>query len=141
MGKNTPDRSQASTGIRLDKWLWCARLYKTRALAAHAIKTGKVEVKGARVKPAHAVAPGDRLRIRRGPFVHEVTIAAVAGTRRSATGAAALYTESAESIKACERIAARLEAGRARYPRPRGRPGKRDRRQLVRFKHRGDEQI
>ena len=141
MGKNTSDRTGESTGIRLDKWLWCSRFYKTRASAANAIKTGKVEVNGERVKSAHTIVPGARIRIRRGPYAHEVSVVAVSTMRRSAAEARTLYVESAENVAARELIAAQIEADRMRYPRTRGRPGKRNRRLLMDFKQRGGEPV
>ena len=136
MGKNTLPPTGAST-CRLDKWLWCARFYKTRALASVAVRNGRVEIDDGQAKPSRAIAAGDRLRIRRGPFVHEVTVLATAAGRKSATAAAVLYVESPGSLKARELLAAQIEADRARYPRTRGRPEKRERRALMRFKHGG----
>ena len=136
MGKNTLPPTGAST-CRLDKWLWCARFYKTRALASAAVRNGKVEINDGPAKPARMIAAGDRLRIRRGPFVHEVTVLATATARKSATAAMSLYSESPGSLKARELLAAQIEADRARYPRTRGRPEKRDRRALMRFKQVG----
>ena len=60
--------------IRLDKWLWCARFYKTRSIAANALKTGKVTANGDRAKPSKTVKPGDKLDIRKGPYHHAITV-------------------------------------------------------------------
>ena len=121
---------------RLDKWLWVARFFKTRSLAAAAIAGGKVQVAGQRVKPARRVVAGDRLQIRRGPVQWEVVVLGVAGQRRPASEAALLYAESDESRERREREAERrrLEAGERR--RRLGRPSKRERREVTRLKGR-----
>src|SRR2546425_11565257 len=81
--------------VRLDTWLWAARFFKTRALAAQAVDGGKVELNGARAKRAKPVQVGDRLRVRRGPFEHHVTVRGLSARRGSAAGAAALDEEEA----------------------------------------------
>lgn len=128
---DAPSESQTQ---RLDKWLWCARFFKTRSLAAAAVSGGKVQVDGERVKPARHVGAGTRLAVRRGPVEWQVVIRAVARQRRPASEAALLYEETAESIARREREAERrkLEAGarRARL----GRPTKRERRDATRLK-------
>jgi ribosome-associated heat shock protein Hsp15 len=120
----------ASEPVRVDKWLWAARLAKTRALAADAVKGGLVEVNGQRVKPSKDVRPGDRLEITTGPFRREVTVRATAERRGPAKEAALLYEETADSIAARERIAAERRLAATAAPRPGGRPTKRDRRRL-----------
>jgi ribosome-associated heat shock protein Hsp15 len=116
--------------VRLDKWLWAARLVKTRGLAAEAVKGGRVEINGQRVKPSKEVRPADRIEITTGPYRRTVVVMALAERRGPAKDAALLYEETAESIAARERLAAerRLEAPPA--PQPGGRPTKRDRRRL-----------
>ena len=116
--------------VRLDKWLWAARFFKTRSLAAQAVG---VQVNNARVKPACQVQAGQELRIRRQQDEFVVTILAVASKRGPARDAQLLYTETKESIAAREaaREQRRLEAmGR---PQPTRRPTKRERRQIVSF--------
>jgi ribosome-associated heat shock protein Hsp15 len=120
--------------MRLDKWLWCARFYKTRALAAEAVKSGKVQLGGRPVKPGHVVRAGDELRIRTGALVAVITLLQLVPNRQSAAGAALLYRESEASIAAREQFAAQLKAERQMYPRSAGRPTKRDRRDLMKFK-------
>src|SRR5678815_2580905 len=90
------------TRVRLDKWLWAARFFKTRALAATAIETGKVEVNGERAKRAKQLQVGDSLRIRIGPYHHLVTVRAVSENRGPAPVAAQLYEETEEGRKARE---------------------------------------
>ena len=83
--------------VRLDRWLWAARFFKTRALAAAAVAGGKVELNGARAKRAKPLAVGDRLRIRRGPFEYLVVVRALVQQRAAAAAAAGLYDEGAEA--------------------------------------------
>src|SRR2546429_9906139 len=92
--------------VRLDRWLWAARFFKTRVLAAAAIGGGKVEVGGARAKRAKLLAVGDRLRIRRGPFEYRVIVRALSQHRGSPATAAALYVEAAGGKRLRERLAA-----------------------------------
>lgn len=125
--------------MRLDKWLWAARFFKTRALAASAIKTGKVLVDGHRPKPAKTISPGISLSIRRGPYQYHVEITALSHQRLSAGKAVDLYTESRASIEAREILATQLKAEAAAQPRPPRRPSKRERRQIIRFTKKGAE--
>src|SRR2546423_14552419 len=85
-------------GVRLDKWLWAARFFKTRSLATEAVSGGKVELNGLRPKPSKDVKVGDQLRVRLGPFVHAITVVALSERRGPASAAALLFEESAESI-------------------------------------------
>lgn len=116
--------------VRLDKWLWAARFFKTRALAAAAVAGGKVQLNGSRAKPAKPVQAGDALRVRVGPYDWLITVRAVTERRGSSKDAQLLYDESPESKTARERLA---EAHRL-APSPRyegkGRPTKKDRRKL-----------
>jgi len=121
--------------IRLDKWLWCARFYKTRNIAANALKTGKVTANGDRAKPSKTVKPGDKLNIRKGPYHYAITVLDLAKSRKSAAGAALLYEESSESISERESLAAQLKAEAALTPTTKGRPSKKDRRSIIKFKN------
>ena len=122
---------RAVSGVRLDKWLWAARFYKTRTLATAAIASGHARLGGERAKPAHPVKPGDRVSVRKGAVAWEVIVTALADRRGSATEAATLYAEDPGSRKARkEAIALRRAASPARFP---GRPTKRDRRALDEF--------
>lgn len=118
--------------LRIDKWLWAARFFKTRALSADAVEGGKVLVNGARVKPAKAVAIGSLLEIRAGKFRYEVEVLALSGRRGPAPEAQKLYRETDESRAQREAIAAELRA----QPQPvfKGRPTKRERRKIENFK-------
>ncbi len=123
--------------LRLDKWLWCARFYKTRSIAAEALKTGKVMINGDRAKPSKIVEPGDMLNIRKGPYLYAITVLSIAKSRKSATDASLLYEESPESMKQRELLASQLKAEAAMYPSPKGRPSKKDRRSIIKFKNSG----
>ncbi len=120
--------------IRIDKWLWAARFYKTRSLATDAVQGGKVELNGDRAKPAKTVGPGDEVRVRLGPFEHIVIVRAVAPRRGSAREAQALYDETPESRAEREKLAEQLRMAPAAFVwEDKGRPTKKDRRQLNRF--------
>ncbi len=119
---------------RLDKWLWAARFFKTRNLAAAAITGGKVQCDNERVKPARRIRPGARLHIRRGPMLWEVVVVALSNQRRPAKEAAQLYTETEASAATREAEAKRRKERLDRRERGLGRPTKRERRQLTRFK-------
>ncbi len=119
--------------VRIDKWLWAARFFKTRPLATEAVTGGKVYVNGVRAKPGRALAVGDHLSIRRGPYVFDIVVRGLAGRRGPAALAASLYEESTESRENRARTAAQLQGERALRADQRGRPDKRERRTLARF--------
>jgi ribosome-associated heat shock protein Hsp15 len=123
-----------SDGVRIDKWLWAARFFKTRTLATDAVDGGHVQVNGTRIKPARNVRPGDRIHLVLGEQRWELIVQAVAERRGSATIARTLYEETPDSIAA--RVA-RAEARKVEYEPAddmRGRPTKRDRRQMGRVR-------
>ena len=124
--------------VRLDKWLWATRFYKTRNQATEAVGGGKVHVDGARVKPARQISVGQMLEIQKGPYQFVVQIDQLISKRVSASVAQAAYTESEESIETRQKIHATLRRDRmfAKSEKPAGRPDKRDRRQLHRLKGR-----
>lgn len=124
--------SEASR-VRIDKWLWAARFYKTRGLSAEAVGGGKVQVNGERVKPAKTLKAGDALVIRNGPYVWEIIVLATSERRGPATEAAKLYQESEESRRAREERSAIIKAERQSNPHAGGRPTKKARRQIHRF--------
>jgi len=131
-----PDASadDADDRVRLDKWLWAARFFKTRALAAEAIAGGKVEVNGDDVKRARPVRAGDRIRVRLGPYEHHVTVLALSGRRGPAAEAALLYEESGESREARERLAWQLRHAAPTFDYEKGKPSKKERRDWERWK-------
>jgi ribosome-associated heat shock protein Hsp15 len=120
--------------VRLDKWLWAARFFKTRSLAADAIETGKVEVNGERAKRAKQLQIGDLVRIRLGPYHHIVAVRALSETRGPASVAATLYEENAEGRKAREALQVQIKST---LDYDRGRPTKKDRRDIERLRRRG----
>jgi len=116
--------------LRVDKWLWAARFYKTRSLAAEAVGGGKVRVNGGRAKPARPVKVGDRLQINKGGFDYSITVLALSARRGPATEARTLYEESEESRQRREALQAQHRLAAASTPRPPSRPDKKARRQL-----------
>ncbi len=124
----------AKSGVRLDKWLWAARFFKTRSLAKAAIEGGKVQLDGKRVKVSKEVSVGDRLRVRQGWDEKDITVLAVSDQRRGATEAQSLYRESADSIQRREHAAAARKAAGGMLERPLRKPSKRERRQIHRFR-------
>lgn len=124
--------------VRLDKWLWAARFFKTRTLAAEAIDAGRVEVNGERAKRSRAITAGDKLRIRKPPFEQLIQVLGESEQRGPASVAATLYVESEESRKAREVLAARFKAMGPPVFRDRGKPGKKERREIDRWRGRKD---
>jgi ribosome-associated heat shock protein Hsp15 len=124
--------------VRIDKWLWAARFFKTRALARAAVQGGKVRLNGARVKPSRPLALGDELRIQRGLEEFTVTVDVLSERRGPAAEAQGLYTESEDSRRLREQQAEQRalqrseQAGRERCP------DKRQRRQIIRFRNKRD---
>jgi ribosome-associated heat shock protein Hsp15 len=121
--------------VRLDKWLWAARFFKTRTLASQAVAGGKVHCNGQRVKPSRGVQVGDELRIQRGVVEMTVMVTGLNDQRRPASEAAALYLETEASITARERQRQEGQLLRSIHDnaRPAGRPSKRDRRLIHNF--------
>ena len=122
----------SETGVRLDKWLWAARFYKTRALAVDEIGKGRVEVNGQSAKPSREMRVGDMLRLRQGLILREVRVLGLSHVRGPAPVAQALYEETPESIEA----RAKSAEARRLAPEPadtiqQGRPTKQDRRKLA----------
>lgn len=122
-----------SAGVRLDKWLWAARFFKTRSMATQAVNGGKVRLNDIRTKAAHSVAAGDRLAINNGHEEFAVTVLAVSVTRRPASEARLLYHESEESLKKREEEREMRRLIHAGSMAPARRPDKRDRRKIKSF--------
>ncbi len=132
MKRAGPAASDAAR-VRFDKWLWAARFYRTRSLAAQAIEAGQARIDGERVKPAHAVQAGMQVSVRRQELGWKVEVLEAQDRRASATIAASMYRELPESVAERERkLAARKAAGPNAADAP-GRPTKRDRRKLEDF--------
>ena len=118
------------TTVRLDKWLWAARFFKTRSLASEAVDTGKVKVGGERVKPARSLRVGDALAIDNGAETWEVAVLGLSDKRGAASVARLLYAETPASIARREQLAEERKLFREPGTTIKGRPTKRDRRQL-----------
>ncbi|MGH8279709.1 MAG: RNA-binding S4 domain-containing protein [Gammaproteobacteria bacterium] len=135
MPRKQDDVRAAPARLRLDKWLWCARFFKTRALASAAVAGGKVHVGGVRAKPAHALRIGDRLAITRTPDRYEIVVLAFADKRGPARAARALYAETSASLTLRARHAELRKLAVLASPAPVKRPDKKSRRLIHRFKH------
>ncbi len=120
--------------LRIDKWLWAARFFKTRSLAKAAIEGGKVQVGGQRVKVSKEIMVGDQLRVRQGWDEKDIVIVALSDQRRGAPEASQLYQETDESIARREAEAVARKAAGGMIERPMKRPSKRERRQIHRFR-------
>ena len=126
--------SDESERVRLDKWLWAARFFKTRSLATEAIAGGKVEVNGERAKPAKAIKPGDEVRLRVGPYEHILIVKALLDRRGPASVAQTLYEETEASKAEREKLSSQLKMAPAMFVyEEKGRPTKKDRRDLSDF--------
>jgi len=119
-----------SESVRIDKWLWAARFFKTRSMATDAVDAGKVRLNEERIKPARGVKPGDVLEIDNGATEWEVVVQALADKRGSATVAQTLYTETERSIAERQKKAEQRKLFREPGEAIKGRPTKRDRRLL-----------
>jgi ribosome-associated heat shock protein Hsp15 len=124
------------TGIRIDKWLWAARFFKTRALASHACDLGRIQSNGQQAKPAREVRPGDHLQIRNDGGAYLVEVLAISEMRGPAATAQTLYRESDESRELRLKVAEERKAMMAAGELPASKPSKRDRRQIHRFRDR-----
>ena len=127
----------APSHTRLDKWLWAARFFKTRSLAAEAINGGKVDVNGDRAKRAKDVKIGDEIRIRLTPYEHIVIVRGIAERRGPASVAATLYEETEASRRGREQMATQLKSMPSFFLET-GRPTKKQRREIDRFRGRGE---
>ncbi|MDQ2666614.1 MAG: S4 domain-containing protein [Gemmatimonadota bacterium] len=127
--------TDAAHKVRLDKWLWAARFFKTRALAVDAIGGGKITVNGDHVKPAKMLQPADEVSIRLGPYEHVVVVRELSERRGPASVAATLYEERPASIAAREKLSEQLRMAPAAFLfEDKGRPTKKDRRDIERLR-------
>jgi len=122
-----------SDRVRLDRWLWAARFFKTRALAAAAVAGGKVQVNGTRAKPAKQLQVGDGLRVRVGPYEWLVTVRGLSERRGPPKAAQTLYAEAADGRAARERLAEQHKIAPAPTYQGKGRPTKKERREIERL--------
>lgn len=132
-------KEKSTEGIRLDKWLWAARFYKTRAVAREMIEGGKVHYNGQRSKPSKLVEVAAELTLRQGNDERTVVIQAVSDKRGPATEAQLLYRETEQSIEKREKVALARKMNALTMPHPDRRPDKKERRDLMKFKNSGDE--
>jgi ribosome-associated heat shock protein Hsp15 len=123
-------------GVRLDQWLWAARFFKTRSLAAEAIDGGKVSLNGDKAKRAKTVRVGDEVRVRQHAYEWIVRVTGLGVRRGSATVAATLYEETAASKAAREALALQMKVSAPAFRHGEGKPSKKDRRELDRFRQR-----
>lgn len=126
---------QPNTQVRLDKWLWAARFYKTRALAREMVEGGKVHYNGQRTKPSKIVEIGAELKLRQGNDEKTITVLALSEQRRSADEAQRLYQESEASIAKREQFAEARKLNALTMPHPDRKPDKKERRNLIKFKY------
>ena len=127
------ERSDNIEGVRLDKWLWAARFFKTRALASAAVSGGKVHLGGGRVKPARAVKIDDMFEIRRGYERFEIVVTGLSARRGSANDAQSLYRETPASVIRRRKEAEQRKLAQMQRPRSESRPDKKQRRQIRQF--------
>ena len=132
-------KEKPTEGVRLDKWLWAARFYKTRAVAREMIEGGKVHYNGQRSKPSKVVELNALLTLRQGNDERTVVVKGITEQRRPATEAVSLYEETAESIEKREKVALARKLNALTMPHPDRRPDKKERRDLMRFKY-GDSE-
>ncbi len=127
--------------LRVDKWLWSARFFKTRSIASDAIAKNRVRVDGQRIKPSRTVQVGDTVQIEKPPYVFDVTVLGLNDKRRPASEAALLYEESEESIaaRAVQSANSRLDYQTQVGLAGSGRPSKKQRRQIIRFQNQHDQ--
>ena len=125
--------------VRLDKWLWAARIFKTRASASQAIGAGQVEVNGAKAKRAKILHLGDQVRIRKSPFEFRLTVRGLSERRGRAAQAALLYEEDPAGKAERERLAQQLRIAPTPSYEGKGRPTKRDRREMERLRSDEDD--
>jgi len=126
--------SLSNETIRLDKWLWAARFYKTRSIARNMIDGGKVHYNGQRTKPSKTVEAGATITLRQGQEEKTIIIERISGQRRGAPEAQTLYSETTESINKRQENAAQRKL-HAHNPSPDRRPDKKQRRDIIKFKH------
>lgn len=131
-------KQQQSDKVRIDKWLWAARFYKTRNIAKEMVEGGKVHYDGHRVKPSKEVSIGATIKLRQGFDEKTVLVTGISDRRGNATMAATLYEETQESLQARQENAIQRKNLAQSTPVPAGRPNKRDRRRIIQFQQKQD---
>jgi ribosome-associated heat shock protein Hsp15 len=131
MSEEPVDGERGAAALRVDRWLWCARFYKSRAQASEAVAGGRVHVNGARVKPARALKIGDRVQVSLHGRDVEFDVLAIPARRGPAPEARACYAETADSVERGERWRDSQRLAAMATPRPDERPDKKSRRELI----------
>lgn len=129
------EKTESDDSIRLDKWLWAARFYKTRAVAREAIDGGKVHYNGQRAKPSKLVELDAEIKLRQGNDERTVLVCALSSQRRSEPEAQLLYRETEQSVEKREKVALARKMNALTMPHPDRRPDKKERRDLIKFKY------
>ncbi len=129
--------ADARAGVRVDKWLWAARFFKTRALASKACDLGRIQTNGLKAKPAREVRAGDMLHVENEGGIFQIEILQLSEMRGPAVVAQTLYRETEASREARQKLTEELKAMRQYAPIPEHRPSKRDRRRIIQFRGRG----
>ena len=124
--------------LRVDRWLWAARFFKTRSLAKSAVENGRVEINDNRIKAAKEIAQGDLLTVRRGDLIQRITVLALTDKRRSATIAQSLYKETEQSKLERAIVAEQKKIIRTGYSSPKSKPSKKDRRKIAKLRMNDD---
>ncbi|NBC99129.1 ribosome-associated heat shock protein Hsp15 [Atlantibacter hermannii] len=132
-------KEKAPSEVRLDKWLWAARFYKTRALAREMIEGGKVHYNGQRTRPSKNVELNAEIVLRQGNDQRTVIVKTITDQRRPASEAVLLYEETAQSVENREKLALARKMNALTMPHPERRPDKKERRDLIKFKYGDDE--
>jgi ribosome-associated heat shock protein Hsp15 len=130
-------QNRSMTSLRIDKWLWAARFFKTRSLAARACELGRVLVHGQPAKPAREIRPGEMLKVTNDSGDFQIEVLQLSDVRGPAPVAQTLYRETDESRELRLTLAAERKANHQFEPAPQSRPSKRDRREIIRFRGRG----
>ncbi|TKI05015.1 ribosome-associated heat shock protein Hsp15 [Martelella alba] len=136
----TQDKQSRDDAVRLDKWLWAARFYKTRALARDMVEGGKVHYNGQRTKPGKIMESGAVITLRQGNDERTVIVLALTSQRRSADEARLVYRETQESVAKREKLSAARKLNAQYLQHPDRRPDKKERRDLIKFKYREPEE-
>ena len=124
--------------LRVDRWLWAARFFKTRSLAKSAVENGRVEINDNRIKASKEIAQGDLLTVRRGDLIQRITVLALTDKRRSATIAQSLYKETEQSKLERAIVAEQKKIIRTGYSSPKSKPSKKDRRKIAKLRMNDD---
>lgn len=127
------EETEGTARMRLDKWLWTARFFRSRSLAAQAVVGGKVHLNGARAKPGRVIRVGDEVSVRRGPYEWIVLVRGISLQRGPASQAELLYEETQQSRENRQALAEQIRAQGPRRLALKGRPGKKARRDIIRF--------